>query len=94
MFAYHFVKKNPVKGTLTSLILSTKSHLADDYLVSEISQNSNTEYPFVFLAMDDPVMTMMGVDSSTDVQDFEEFLQDEIFVDYFNTFLSLPVRIV
>ena len=39
-------------------------------------------------------MTMMAVDSSTDVQDFEEFLQDEIFVDYFNTFLSLPVRIV
>lgn len=37
-------------------------------------------------------MMMMGVDSSTDVQDFEEFLQDEIFVDYFNTFLSLPVR--
>ena len=36
--------------------------------------------------------TMMGVDSSTDVQDFEEFLQDEIFVDYFNIFLSLPVR--
>jgi hypothetical protein len=35
----------------------------------------------------------MDVDGSPDVDEFEEYLQDEIFVDYFNTFLSLPVKI-
>ena len=35
----------------------------------------------------------MDIDGSADVGEFEDYLQDEIFVDYFNTFLSLPVRI-
>ena len=35
----------------------------------------------------------MGSNGSENINGFEECLQDEIFVDYFNTFLSLPVRI-
>lgn len=31
-------------------------------------------------------LATMGIDGSSNVQDLEEYLQDEIFVDYFNTF--------
>jgi hypothetical protein len=38
-------------------------------------------------------LATMAIEGSAYVEEFEEYLQDEIFVDYFNIFLSLPVRI-
>lgn len=71
------IYKNLGSLIITSIISNELNHLINAFFASSVMVD----------------LPIMGIDDSVNVEDFEQFFQDEIFVDYFNTFLSLPVRI-